>query len=392
MNVDVCCSVGHKYAGGGQGTTAAGTFGEAVEAGVVKRLFIGSYVCGTVPPDIARCCPYQFVTKTTYRVFKYVPVLRNLPMGLRSLIDDNVFDLWVASRIGAFNGRIDVFHGWHHQCLFSMRAARERGAKLVVDQVIAHPAYIARVLPAESNPYTSLTIRKAEREYELADRILLPSQFVARTFRQKGIDEAKMTLLPYGVDSKRYSPGKAKARSRCSVLFVGSVTRRKGVDTLVEAFSRADVAESSLDIVGPINRDMEPLTRLLLGHPSIRFHGQCDPLPFYRNAAVFALPSLIEGSALVCYEAAACGLPVITTYESGSVIRDGVEGFIIPKDDISALADRIRLLAQDDHLRKTMSRAARERAMRFPWERRGQAVIQLYRELAVKGPGSDRRA
>lgn len=383
--LNIVSSVGYKYAGGGQGTTAAGTFGEAIRTGWVQRLFTWGYVEGSVPPEIVRLCPFIFVSKTSYRVFKYVPIVKSLSKGFRWIIDHNVFDLWVAAQIRAYDGKLDIFHGWHHQCLFSMKAAREKGAKLVIDQVSVHPAYWAEVPRQESNPYINLVIQKARQEYELADRILVPSQFVIDTFLQRGIDAAKLVLLPYGVDSVRFSPGDSKAHTDFSILFVGSVTRRKGADTLVQAFSEANIPHSRLDLVGPIEHDMKDLVRSLDDRASVHFHGQGDPLPFYRNAAVFVLPSWIEGSALVCYEAAACGVPVITTHESGSVIRDGIEGFIVPKDDPKTLADRIRLLAQNEDLRREMSYNARNRASTFTWARRGQDIMRLYREL-VSGP------
>src|SRR5262249_27834906 len=78
-------------------------------------------------------------------------------------------------------------------------------------------------------------------------------------------------------------------------------------------------------------------------------------------------PSLHEGSALVTYEALASGLPVITTENAGSVVRDGVDGFVVPIRDVTALQEKILMLYQNRELRREMGARARERAEQFTW-------------------------
>src|SRR5262249_3767339 len=86
-------------------------------------------------------------------------------------------------------------------------------------------------------------------------------------------------------------------------------------------------------------------------------------------ADVFVFPSLFEGSAVVTYEALACGLPSIVTPNAGAVVRDGVEGFVVPPRDVAALADRMERLGSDLQLRATCAAAARARALEFDWPR-----------------------
>jgi glycosyltransferase involved in cell wall biosynthesis len=94
----------------------------------------------------------------------------------------------------------------------------------------------------------------------------------------------------------------------------------------------------------------------------------CPPVPrtevadHYRWADVFLFPSLCEGSATVTYEALAHGLPVVCTPNTGSVVRDGVEGIIVPSGDSAAIVEALVSLAEDDGLRLAMSEAALARA------------------------------
>jgi glycosyltransferase involved in cell wall biosynthesis len=92
-------------------------------------------------------------------------------------------------------------------------------------------------------------------------------------------------------------------------------------------------------------------------------------------ADVFLLPSVCEGSATVSYEALAYGLPVICTPNTGSVVRDGVDGFIIPMRDVDAIQDRLERLASDIDLRVYMSAKARERAEEFTLAAYGRRLV-----------------
>jgi len=83
----------------------------------------------------------------------------------------------------------------------------------------------------------------------------------------------------------------------------------------------------------------------------------------------------------VTYEAMACGLPVVTTPNAGSVVRDGVEGFIVSIRDPDALAERIDQLRSDADLRREMGYAARTRATQFTWEIRGETLAHYYSSL-----------
>jgi glycosyltransferase involved in cell wall biosynthesis len=110
----------------------------------------------------------------------------------------------------------------------------------------------------------------------------------------------------------------------------------------------------------------------------------------YARADVFCLPSLCEGSATVVYEALAAGLPVITTPNAGSIVRDGREGFIVPVRDAEAIASRIDELASDDALRQEMARAARERSRYGSLDAYARRLLAVFgrSEGATPGPGA----
>ena len=110
------------------------------------------------------------------------------------------------------------------------------------------------------------------------------------------------------------------------------------------------------------------------------------PLGFRRDlpvvlqqAAVHIFPSECEGSAKCTYEAAACGLPQITTREAGDVVQDGVNGLIIPPNDPEALAEAILRLHQDRALCARMGLAGRRRVEdHFTWDHFRGRVLAAY--------------
>ena len=95
----------------------------------------------------------------------------------------------------------------------------------------------------------------------------------------------------------------------------------------------------------------------------------------YSAADVYVFPSLVEGSSLSVYEAMASGLPIITTVNAGTLVRDGIEGFIVPPRNSDAIADAVERLA-NPALRAEMGRAARRRAESIgDWHHYGQRLV-----------------
>jgi glycosyltransferase involved in cell wall biosynthesis len=96
----------------------------------------------------------------------------------------------------------------------------------------------------------------------------------------------------------------------------------------------------------------------------------------------------VEGSAKTTYEAMAAGLPVVTTRNAGSVVRDGRDGFIVPPRDPRAIRDKLLLLRGNPDLARAMGVSARERIASFSWESYEDKVLSLYRGLSRGTGGS----
>ena len=222
-------------------------------------------------------------------------------------------------------------------------------------------------------------IERFDKEIDLADKILVGSTFVKNTFLSEGIPKEKLEILPYGVDTCFFIPSKylSTNNKQFRVLFVGQISQRKGISYLLRAFKRFRYPGNILTLVGSFQGDgntFAPWQNLFkhicnIPHPEL--------VKIYQNNDVFLFPTLLEGMPLVILEAMSCGLPVITTSNGpGDIVRDGVDGYVVPTRDVDAIVDRLECLKNDLDLRIWMGRNARERALRFNW--------RVYRRKAVK--------
>ncbi|CAK0769259.1 hypothetical protein CCP3SC15_30001 [Gammaproteobacteria bacterium] len=263
-----------------------------------------------------------------------------------------------------------------------------QGVPLVLDLQMAHPrCYQPLVATGAVDPALlgSLEDPATDRCIALADRLVCPSHFVQDSLPT--VARRKSVVIPFGADP--IAPTSASARNPnrpLRVLFAGNVNLRKGIPFLIEAWRRLPAVltdHAELILCGRIFREMvEPLAA---APPSIRPVGfQAEMAPWFNDADLFVLPSLMEGSAKAVYEAMAHGLPVVVSSHSGSVVESGVDGWVVPPADVSALADALAQLLGDAALRQRLGAAARTSAARYTWDAYAAAVADLYQDQKEK--------
>ncbi len=300
---------------------------------------------------------------------------------------------WIASRQLA-SGRYDLFHSWSGDCLQSLRTTRKLGIPSLIEIPTWHrdrgkiqrkqPAFVPRPrLPAHRQWKEDLLLDRKRflEEYDLADLLVVLSETAADTFRIQGFPEEKLFYLPRGVDIERFKPGKRPGIFRA--IFSGALIERKGIHHLLEAWHRLNLADAELWLVGSVHSEAKPHLKKF-ARANVRVVGFApNPEKHLSQSTVHVFPSQCEGSAKVTYEAAACGLPQITTRESGDVVNDGVEGIIVPPADVDALTGAIQHLYDHPDLVERMSVAARRRVVEnFTWDHFRERLLRAY-ELAM---------
>jgi len=298
---------------------------------------------------------------------------------------------WIAAKQLA-SGRYDLFHSWSGDCLQSLRVTRKLGIPSIVEIPTwhrdrgkvqrDHPAPRLR-LPAHRQWKEDLLVDRKRflEEYDLADLLVVLSETAAETFRVQGFPEEKLFYLPRGVDVERFRPGTRPSLFRA--VFSGALIERKGIHHLLEAWHRLNLSKAELWLVGSVHNEAKPHLKKFW-RDNIRVVGFAQhPEKYLSQSTIHVFPSQCEGSAKVTYEAAACGLPQITTRESGDVVVDGVEGIIIPSTNVGALTDAIRHLYDHPEIVERMSTAARRRVVEnFTWDHFRERLLGAY-ELAM---------
>ena len=253
-----------------------------------------------------------------------------------------------------------------------LQAAKKQGLITVMDQTIApkqlqhhlmleeqelHPDWEE---PIPYDKYRSEHIEREKQEWEQANLILCGSEFVRDGIKKCGGPVERCAIVPYGVDT-RFQPSLKKPHQEpLRILTVGSVELRKGTPYVLEAAKRLK-GKATFRLVGPIHVSASAISAL---REHLELVGQVPRSQIkahYDWADVFLLPSICEGSAAATYEALASGLPVITTPNSGSIVRDGIEGYIVPIRDVDKIVEAIELLISQPEILHSTIKSAQKR-------------------------------
>lgn len=310
------------------------------------------------------------------------------------------FDEWLTRRMVRATAPPDALIAISGAALKAGRQLQAQGGKYICDRGSTHARYQWKILDEEHRRwgapldiYDPRDTEREEEQYAMADTIVVPSSFAARSFVQLGIPAEKLRVIPYGVRLDAFHPVGAPAPDTFEVLFIGQVSLRKGVPYLLEAFARLRHPRKRLFLAGPMFPHMLPLLpRLPMDQVEVLGAlSRAELVQRFSRSHVMVLPSLEEGLALVQGEAMACGCPIIATPNTGSedLFEDGKEGFIIPPRDPVALSERLQALADDPALRQRMSQAALERVRHLGgWNDYGDRWMSLLQEVCGEAAGS----
>lgn len=305
------------------------------------------------------------------------------------------FDRWVAQgeRFGCFAAEVyrrrglgagSTALGYTCGNLEQFRLARQVGARTIHVQVDPGPAWYATRAdayaanpgagPAPAAP-TSGFLDRIREEMASADRLVVHSPHSLRALAIAGLDVSRGLVVPPAFTPAALGRPRTLVPGRpLRVLFVGYVNLAKGFHVLAAA-ARELGREVALSAVGQPQLPAEYLRQIA---PDAEFVGHVTQAEVTRRMAeadVLVFPTLSDGFGLVQLEAMAQGLPVIATSACGEVVRDGIDGFVVPPGDAATLADRLRRLRREPDLYAAMSRAALVRATEFGPERHLAALL-----------------
>lgn len=299
-----------------------------------------------------------------------------------------IYDRWASH----LYDKSDICVAWSSFGLHTIRKAKEMGAITIIERGSSHMLYQQAILRDEFEkfgleaqlPHPEI-VEKELQEYKEADFISVPSIFVKRTFIEKGIPESKLIHVPYGVDLSEFKQIPREDKT-FRIIHCGGITLRKGVHYLLQVFCELNLPNAELWLIGATSDEIKPF---LKSYDNGRiFHKgpypQKELYKYYSQGSIFVIMSIEEGLAIVQPQAMACGLPVICTTNTGGedIVRNGIDGYIIPIRDVDALKERLVYLHGHPDICREMGQSAKLKVSSgFTWDDYGKKICREYEQL-----------
>jgi glycosyltransferase involved in cell wall biosynthesis len=334
---------------------------------------------------------YRVVTRVAWAVWRRIPapVRPRPPVLINLMLSDRLWSKWIPP--------CNIFHGWMGLSVACFEVAKRYGAVTLLENAARHPRHWHQagveeckrfgIDPRErSTTLPPFLIRRMEREFEMCDRIVVPSTLSYRSFAEFGLGH-KTVVVPTAVDTDLFHPPERREeRKTFRACFVGRVELAKGAGYLLQAWKQLALPDAELVMVGEVKPEMNMVMRKY-ADSSVRTIGWVPPqelAKIYRESDLFVFPSVNEGLAQVILEAMASGVAVVASDHSAAAdcMTDGKEGFIVPVRDVERLAEAISWCYHHRDETRAMGDAARARIeSQFTFDHYNQRQIALYRSM-----------
>ena len=224
--------------------------------------------------------------------------------------------------------------------------------------------------------------------YPLASRIVLLTESSVPYF-SKRVQKKSVVILNPVIKPILFGDVEKEPADKKILLAMGRLTKQKGFDLLLRAFAK--ISPNCPDWIvqiwgyGPLQESLEKLRDELNLKDKVQFPGLTKkPYDIMTNADIFVMSSRWEGLPMVLGEAMACGMPVIcfSCHGPRDIIRDGVDGILIPPEDVQALSEGLETLMKDDEKRKQLSVRSTEVLKRFGLEEAAAKWESLFSEIS----------
>jgi len=318
-------------------------------------------------------------------------------------------DRIVAHRIQKLAGQIDIIHTWPLGALETLRTAAKLGIPTVLERPNAHTGFAMEVVqkecdrlgvalpPEHEHAYNAEKLRKEEEEYRLATQLLCPSDFVLKTFLDKGFKHEQLARHIYGYDEKTYYPSTEPRDPKrgLTILFVGVCAVRKGVHYALEAWLKSPACQDGTFLIaGEFLPAYQEKLAQMLSHPSVKVLGHRKDVPeLMRRSDILVLPSIEEGSALVTSDARASGCVLLVSDAAGAICRHMDNALVHRVGDVSTLTQHITMMYEDRTLLERLRAQSLRTVREITWAAAGVKLLDVYREtIAAHKPRASRES
>jgi glycosyltransferase involved in cell wall biosynthesis len=289
--------------------------------------------------------------------------------------------------------RISGVYCYEDGALQTFREAAQHGLARVYDLPIAYVGTLRRLLQAEAERWpawratlagtfdSTEKVARKEEELALADVVMTPSRFVYDSLPAEARAQKACHIVAFGSPQIPPTATWPERSDKLRVLFVGSMTQRKGLADLFEAVKLLQRSDVELVVLGSLNQPLEFYRQQYADFTYEPPRPHSAVLELMRSCDVLALPSIVEGRALVQQEALACGLPIVVTPNAGGedLVTEGETGFLVPPGSPDSLAEKLAWLADHRALLPEMREQSMAKAAEYTWMGYGDKVAEILR-------------
>ena len=285
-----------------------------------------------------------------------------------------------------------VLHSYEDGCSFSFVRAKELGVQCSYELPIAHWATVRRLLAEEAERYPEWEptlestrepeekLFRKEEELRLADRITCPSQFVLDSIPLEIRQKTPCQISPFG--SPQCEPVDFERSQKSDILkllFVGSMSQRKGLADLFEAMKLLKGEPISLSILGQPSMPMEFYRKKLADFNYYPPSSNSKVREIMHQHDALVLPSIVEGRALVQQEALSCGVPIIVTPNAGGedLIDEGNTGHLVPIHSPERVAEKVLCLLDSRESLVDKAEYCIKKAKAYSWSEYAHKIIEF---------------
>ena len=306
----------------------------------------------------------------------------------------------VARRLKKLVGKIDVIHTYAAGSLETLRMARKLGIPTVLERTNAHTRFAFEVVgkefkrlgvtlpPSDEYYHQADLLAKEEAEYQAADYLLCPSDFVVKTFTDRGFPREKLLRFINGLDEKIFypSPEPPEPGREFTMLFGGVCAVRKGVHFALEAWLNSPASRhGKFVIAGDVLPGYVEKLSAGLSHPSVSVLGRVEDVPgLMRRSDVLVLPSIEEGFGRVITEAMASGCVPLASDACTDFCRHMETGLRHRVGDVQTLSQHITMLYENRALLAQLRSGGLAIVPEMTWGAGGVGLLKAYQQAIAE--------
>lgn len=323
-----------------------------------------------------------------------------IPYRLLGIMRACMLHDWItARRLERLQGKIDIVHVWPLGGLETMKTAKRLGIPTVTERPNTHTAYAYEVVrlecerlgvslpPGGEHSFDADALARERLEYEAADALLCPSDFVVKTFMDEGLSPEKLVRHQYGFDPELYYPASRSSRteSGLTILFAGYCAVRKGLHFALEAWLKSPAHHNGKFLIaGDFLPAYAEKLAPMLSHPSVHVLGHRNDIPeLMRNSDAMILPSIEEGFGLVCVEALGSGSVPIVSDACTEICKHEENALVHKVGDVESLSHHITMLHENRELLGRLRQNAIASASSATWDAAGVKLLEQYRNVVT---------